>query len=177
MNINININDILHTTDILAIISSQKFGTLTYDNKSININLLDVLLPFGCEKFNDKLILNIELENNNQNNNILSILSQIEENLKNQNIKSNHQTINNIRNKGFINIIKKSKLGNIIRTHLQNNTDIFIKKKNGEKITIDSPNLNNTSCNIDVVLQGFWINNNEYGMYIIVKSIEIIKFN
>ena len=172
-----DITNIIHTSDITAIISTPKFGILTYDNKPIDINLLNVLLPFGCEKFNDKLILNVELENSNQNNNILSILSQIEENLKNKNIKSNIQTINNICNKGFNSILKKSKLGTIIRSHILKNTDIFIKKKNGEKMIIDYTNLINTNCNVDLLLQGFWINDNTFGLYIVVKSIEILKFN
>ena len=172
-----DITDIIHTSDITCLINTTKFGTLTYNNSVININLTNVLLPFGCEKFNDKLILNIELENNNINNNILSILSKIEENLKIQNLKSNPQTINNIKNKGFISILKQSKLGTIIRTHMQKNTTIFINKKNGEKIDIDIENLGNTSCNINLLLQGFWLNNNSYGLYICVKTIEIIKFN
>jgi hypothetical protein len=172
-----DILDIIHTTDITCILNTPKFGSLTYFDKSININLSNILLPFGCEKFNDKFILNVELENNNQNNNILSILSQIEDNLKNNKLKSNLQTINNIRNKGLNSILKKSKLGMIIRTHMQKNTEIFIKKKDGEKMLIDYTNLSNTNCNINLLIQGFWINDNTYGLYVVVKTIEILKFN
>ena len=172
-----NILDIINTTDIFCVLNTKKFGTLTYFDKILTINLSNVLLPFGCEKFNDKLILNIELENNNINNNILSILSQIEDNFKNNKLKSNLQTINNIKNKGFNSILKKSKLGNIIRTHISKSTDIFIKKKNDEKMVIDYSNLTNSNCNIDLFIQGFWTNENSYGLYITVKSIEIIKFN
>ena len=172
-----DITEIINTSDITCLLNTNKFGTLIYNNKCININLNNVLLPFGCEKFNDKLILNIELENNNQNNNILSILTNVEDNLKNQKFSSNIQTINNLKNKGFNSIIKISKLGYIIRTHIQKNTDIYIKTKKGDKMEIDYMNLNNTNCNINLLLQGFWLNDNMFGLYIIVKSIEILKFN
>jgi hypothetical protein len=74
-------------------------------------------------------------------------------------------------------MLKKSKLGTIIRTHILKNTEIFIKKKDGEKMILDYTNLQNTNCNINCLIQGFWINNNTYGLYIIINNIEIIKFN
>ncbi len=172
-----NIIDIINTSDITCILNTNKFGTLTFNKNAIHITLTNILLPFGCEKFNDKLILNIELENNNENNNILSKLGNLEENLKNQKLQSNLQTNNNIKNKGFISVLKQSKLGTIIRTHLLKNTEIFIKKKDEEKLYLDYTNIQNTNCNINALIQGFWINNNTYGLYIVVNNIEIIKFN
>jgi len=172
-----NINDILDTSQIVCILNTTKFGTLTFNKNTIHINLTNVLLPFGCEKYNDKLILNIELENNNINNNIISKLEVLEKNFQNQNLKSNLQTINNIKNKGIISVLKKSKLGTIIRSHILKNTNIYIKKKDGEKIEIPYSDLQNTSCNINLLIQGFWINSNTYGLYIIVDNIEILKFN
>jgi hypothetical protein len=172
-----NICDIINTSDVTCILNTNKFGTLTFNKNAIYITLTNILLPFGCEKFNDNLILNIELENNNINNNILSKLENLEENLKNQKLNSNLQTTNNIKNKGFVSMLKKSKLGNIIRTHILKNSEIFIKKKDGEKMIIDYTNLQNTNCNINALIQGFWINNNTYGLYIIVNNIEVLKFN
>ena len=129
------------------------------------------------EKYNDKIIINIELENTNTNNNILSKLNKLEENLFNSNINMNVINKNILKNKGLSSIIKQSKLGNIIRTHLLKNTEIFILKKNGEKIEIDHSNLTNSECDIKLDLKGVWLNDNNYGLYITIKSIKINKFN
>jgi hypothetical protein len=172
-----NINEIIDTTKASLIISTNKFCPILYNEKNIELNLSNVLLPFGCEKFNDKIILNIELEDNNINNNIISKLSNLETNVTDLNILHNPQTKNLLKNKGYISIIKKSKLGNIIRTHIIKNTQIYITKKNGEKMDIDYINLPNTTCNIKCLIKGCWINENSYGLYIIVNSIEIIKFS
>ena len=129
------------------------------------------------QKYNDKIIINIELENTNTNNNILSKLNKLEENLFNSNINMNVINKNILKNKGLSSIIKQSKLGNIIRTHLLKNTEIFILKKNGEKIEIDHSNLTNSECDIKLDLKGVWLNDNNYGLYITIKSIKINKFN
>jgi hypothetical protein len=84
---------------------------------------------------------------------------------------------NILNNKGILSIIKDSKLGHIIRTHLLKNTEIFILKKNGEKINLDHTNLTNSECDIKLDLKGIWLNDNNYGLYITIKSIKINKFN
>ena len=172
------LNDIINTNQISCSLISPKFALLLYDNKTINITLHNILLPFGSEKYNDKLILNVELENNNNNNNILSQLLNIENNFKNNTINyANLQTKNILKNKGFIQSIKNSKLGNIIRTHIIKNTEIFLKKKNDDKMELDHINLLNTNCNIILELKGIWVERNTYGLYITVKSNEVVKFN
>lgn len=158
-----------------VLIPSNKFHVLLYENKNIEINLSDVYLPFGSETYNDKLILNIELEENNINNNIISKLNSLEENIKNGNINMQLQTKNLLKNKGFTPILKKSKLGYIIRSHILKNTEIFIKTKNNSKLDIDHINLANTTCNIKGSIKGCWFNDNNYGLYIILNSVEIVK--
>ena len=126
--------NIIDTSTCNIFVGTKNFYILQNNNLNIEINLNNVLLPFGSEKYNDKIIINIELENTNTNNNILSKLNKLEENLFNSNINMNVINKNILKNKGLSSIIKQSKLGNIIRTHLLKNTEIFILKKNGENM-------------------------------------------
>ena len=168
--------DILDIDTTKTLLSpANKFLLLLYENKNIEINLFNVYLPFGCEKFNDKLILNIELEDNNNNNNIISKMISLEENIKNGNIFIPFQTKNLLKTKGFTPNIKKSKLGYIIRSHILKNTEIFLKTKNNGKLDIDYINLVNTTCNIKGLIKGCWFNDNSYGLYITLNSVEIVK--
>jgi hypothetical protein len=169
--------NIIDTSLCNMIMGAKNFYIIQNNNMNIEINLDNVLLPFGSEKYNDKIIINIELENNNINNNIISKLTKLEVNILNCNINMNSINKNILKNKGILSIIKNSKLGNIIRTHLLKNTEIFILKKNGEKINIDHTNLVNSECDIKLDLKGIWLNDNNYGLYITIKSIKINKFN
>lgn len=170
----ININDI---STCNMYIGAKNFYIIQNNNFNIEINLQNVLLPFGSEKYNDKIIINIELENNNINNNIISKLNKLEENIANCEINMNMINKNLLKTKGILSILKQSKLGNIIRTHLLKNTEIYILKKNGEKIDIDHSNLVNSECDIKLDLKGIWLNDNNYGLYITIKTIKINKFN
>ena len=64
--INLPINKILVTS------LNKKFWHLLYNQKCISIHINNALVPFGVEKYNDKLVLNIELFETNENNNIIS---------------------------------------------------------------------------------------------------------
>ena len=78
--------NIIDTSTCNIFVGTKNFYILQNNNLNIEINLNNVLLPFGSEKYNDKIIINIELENTNTNNNILSKLNKLEENLFNSNI-------------------------------------------------------------------------------------------
>jgi hypothetical protein len=145
---------------------NKKYYNITYENEQINIKNLICHIPFGIEKFNDKILLNIELLDSNENNNILSKIDSI------QNI-----IINKFPNLGLISCIKKSKLGYLLRTHFLKSTECYILKKNNEKIIIDECNLNLSDCEIDLTLKGIWINDNNFGLYFVINSIKVIKFN
>ena len=172
-----NIADIDFTNKCNIFIGTKNFYILQKDNNNIEIKLDNVYLPFGSEKYNDKLIVNFELENNNINNNIISKLTGLENNIKDGNIIFDNINKNIILSKGLLSSIKKSKCGNIIRTHLLKNSEIYITKKNGEKMTIDHTNLQHTYCDVNLDLKGIWITENSYGFYITIKSIKITKFS
>ncbi len=154
--------------DSLIICHSRgKYYNMTDNlNQQIVIKKIECHIPFGIEKFNDKMILNIELCSSNENNNILSKIQSIE-----------NSATKKFQNLGLNSVVKKSKLGFIIRTHYLKNTDCFILKKNNEKMMIDEVNLNLSDCEADLTIKGIWTSDNYYGLYIIVNSIKVIKFN
>lgn len=162
---NMNIENI--NVDILNIYRvNNKYYNITYNNESITINNLICHVPFGTEKYNDKLLLNIELLDTNFNNNILSKINSIEKYI-----------IKKFPNLGLLSCVKKSKLGHLLRTHFLKNTECYILKKNNDKIIIDETNLNLADCEINLTLKGIWINDNNYGLYFAINSIKVIKFN
>ena len=82
----------------------------------------------------------------------------------------------NLINKIFLPTFKKSKLGYLLRTHLLSNTEIYILKKNNDKLLIDSSNLNNSTCNLSLLLKGMWITESNYGLYWEINSIQVLSF-
>jgi hypothetical protein len=173
----INIVNIDLTNKCNIFNGSKNFYIIQKDNKNIEIILENVYIPFGSEKYNDKFIVNFELENTNLNNNIISKLISLENNIKNGDIIFSNINKNIILSKGLTPTIKNSKLGHIIRTHLLKNTEIFITKKNGDKLILDHNNLQSANCDAILNLNGLWISENNFGLYITIKSIKITKFN
>ena len=158
----ININ----TSFIKVLYLNKKFWNILYNNKLIDINIDNVLIPFGIEKYNDKMVLNIELIDSNNNNNIISKLDMIENEIQKY-----------FKNIGLIKSLKKSKLGYLLRTHYMKLSECYILKKNQEKMIIDESNLQNAECELKLSIKGIWVNDNNYGLYITVSSIKINKFN
>ncbi len=158
--INLAINKIVVTP------LNKKFWHLLYNQKCINIHLNNALIPFGVEKYNDKLILNLELFETNENNNIISKIEALENEIQKY-----------FKNMGLTKSLKKSKLGYLVRSHYLKSTECYILKKNGEKMMIDENNLQNSECEFNLLIKGIWINDNNYGLYIIINSIKINKFN
>jgi len=167
-------NDIIdiNIKNVKIVPSNKLHSNILYDSKNITIKIPSAYIPFGIEKYNNGIILNLELLNdNNNNNNIISKISGLENHLS---------TL--YTNNGFTPILKKSKLGHIIRTHCTKSTECYIMKKNtvtknDEKMFIDLINIQNSDCEIDLMIKGVYIKENHYGLYIIVKSIRILKFN
>ena len=157
---NISINKIIVTP------LNKKFWHLLYNQKCIDIHINNSLVPFGIEKYNDKLILNLELCETNDNNNIISKIEALENEIQ-----------KHFKNMGIIKSLKKSKLGYLIRSHYLKSTECYILKKNGEKMMIDENNLQNAECEFNLLIKGIWVNDNNYGLYIIINSIKINKFN
>jgi hypothetical protein len=158
----ININ----TKFINVVKSGKNFYSIFYNVNLIEINLKNVFIPFGTEKFNNKLILNIELLDSNETNNIISKIESIE-----------NEISNNFKNLGLMKCSKKSKLGYLLRTHITNSTKCYILKKDDSKLYIDIINTKNSECDIKLKIKGIWTTDNNYGLYITIDDININKFN
>ena len=85
--------NIIDTSTCNIFVGTKNFYILQNNNLNIEINLNNVLLPFGSEKYNDKIIINIELENTNTNNNYH--YSQVDE--KNKTIQHSDNTIGSFK--------------------------------------------------------------------------------
>jgi len=179
MEINLD-NNILNTKKISCSIKNKKFINCLAENKTIRLNLINVYLPFGKEMYNNKEIVNIELiKTNNIHNNIISSLLSLEERIKKKNIDCDVNILQLLVNKTFLPTIKQSKLGYILRTHINTKTDIYIEKKDKTKFLISNDNLNSSECNVILVLKGIWINHEAetYGLLWDTTEIKINKFN
>ena len=169
-------SDIINTKYLKGILKNKKFINVLDGSQIVKLTLNNVLLPFGVEKYNDKNIINLELENNNNtHNNYISVIDAIENKVKNKDINIDINCHQNLINKTFLPTFKKSKLGYLLRTHLLSNTEIYILKKNNDKMLIDSSNLSNATCDLTISLKGIWIKDDSYGLYWSLSECEIVK--
>ena len=110
-------------------------------------------------------------------NNYLSTLTNLENKIINKKYGTEVNIESVLVNKKFISSLKPSILGNILRTHISDSTDVFILKKDLSHMSIDKENLKGTNVNIELTLKGIWINDDTYGFYWNVGKTQIIKFN
>jgi hypothetical protein len=160
-----------------CVLKNKKFISI-FAPETIKFKLENIFLPFGVESFNNKYILNLEFESSsNLHNNYISTLLTFEKKI----LEKKYETEINIEslliNKKFVSSIKDSKLGKIVRAHISDSTNVFILKKDSSKMNIDKENLKGTSTNIELTLKGLWVNDDSYGFYWNVNSVQITKFN
>jgi hypothetical protein len=168
----------LNSKDLKCVLKNKKFINVFCPLETIKIKLENVFIPFGIEKYNNKYILNIEFEKiSNMHNNYLSTLTNLENKIINKKYGTEVNIESVLVNKKFISSLKPSILGNILRTHISDSTDVFILKKDSSHMSIDKENLKGTNINIELTLKGIWINDDTYGFYWNVGKTQIIKFN
>lgn len=150
-------------------IKTKTFINVLSDNKKIKFNLNNIVIPFGVEIYNQKEIVNIEIQpKNNESYNYISIIESIENKVKNSKLDM-------IKNKNLITSIKDSKYGKILRSHLIPDPEIYIKSKSNAKINLMKTNLKNYESNVIVSLKGIWIKDDSYGLLWSLSDCEIIK--
>lgn len=163
-----------------CILKNKNFisSSISSTGKALIFKLKNIFLPFGVELYNDKYIINIEfLKTNNDHNNYFSIIQSLEKNIIDNNFESDTNVNMSISNKKFFSSIKNSQLGYILRSHITKTTEIFILKSNGTKYDLDKENLKHVNADIEISLKGIWINDESYGFYWNINSIQVIKFN
>ena len=150
-------------------IKNKTFINVLTDNKKIKFTLNNVVIPFGVEIYNQKEIVNIEIQpKNNELYNYISIIESIENKIKTS-------TIDILKNKNLIPTIKDSKYGKILRTHLSNDPEIYIKSKSDSKINLMKTNLKKSESNVTISLKGIWLKDESYGLFWSLSVCEIIK--
>lgn len=129
---------------------------VTYFNKKIKLECNNALFPYGIETYNDNSILNIQLNavTNNQHNINNYLLA----------IDSYFQNKQELKNKEFVPSIKKIDNDIIIRTHLNNKTEI-----NGEYFNT----IKNKTGSIYVELSHIWTFEDKYGLYWTINTIDL----
>jgi hypothetical protein len=155
---------------------NKNFMRCLINNQNYTLNIPNVFLPFGGEKFNDKIIINIELDNQNTHNNVVSKLDSIDNKITEKQICADTASQYIMNSRGYIKSLKQSKCGYIQRTHLTKNTEIYIEKKDSSKMFIEYTNLEKSYCDVEIQLKGIWIAENNYGLYWIINKIKVLKF-
>ncbi len=164
--------------DLRCVLKNKKFISVFAPVETIKFKLENIFLPFGVEKFNNKLILILEFEkSSNIHNNYIYTLLSFEKKILDKKYESEINIESILINKKFISSLKESKLGNILRTHITDSTNVFILKKDSSKMDIDKENLKATTTNLDITLKGIWVNDDSYGFYWNINSVQITKFN
>jgi len=133
-------------------------------NQVFTIVLNSVIPPFGVEKYNDKKILNIEIDpkESNEKYNIVEKMRSFEEFAKDMKFDKIPQSVQDvIQGKVFMSTIKESKNGYLVRTHF-NDPDIYLFIKNA-------------TCDIKICMQGLWYTDNNYGLFWSTKDVQIKK--
>lgn len=133
----------------IRLINDKKMYRIKYNAlDNIQFNISNVYSPFGIEKYNNKDILNLELDiSNNQNYNIMTFIKELDEWFKN--ISSNDpQFVNKFNDYNYNSPIKYSDNKILIRTHLSNKLKIktkdntpFVLKKNKFNINLEFSSL------------------------------------
>jgi len=143
-------------------------------NYRIRYNGVDKLLfmvkniysPFGVEKYNNKDILNLEIENNsNYNNNIISLLKELDEYFND--LTKTDQKFFHLNYTSFLKNNGNNKF--IIRTHLSKK--LKIKAKNNDPKSII---FKNNSFSIELEFSNVWVYNNSFGL---ILTVNLIDFN
>ena len=158
--------------------NDKNYTLFNENNKEFNYTLKNVYLKFGIEKYNDNNILNIffdkEKSENNENYNsfseICSIISKVSKITENKFDAVRY----NCDGKGFQSPIKnEDDQYTEIRTYLSKNVDIFYKDMLGSlNINVD---ISKSFANVDLCIKTLWITENNFGVIIYVKKIELLK--
>lgn len=147
---------------------------MVFNNESkMKIKIKDVYLPFGIETFNGNQILNVELypKKSNVHNNIESLIYSFEETAKNKEFYQG-DVKKNITECIFYNNLKCEDNKSILRTYVGNNMISYVMLGT-YKTYVTSNDLKATTCDIEIELGGFWINDTTYGFTWYVKEIQV----
>jgi hypothetical protein len=151
--------------------SKKNIYRVLVDGKQIKLKSSRIYIPFGGELYNDKIVLNIEVdpEKNNEHHNFYAKLSQIDIAFRDiecsNDLDKTHnlipvQMLNDIKGKEFVSCIRNGKNGYIVRTHVKNGmTPCSYDSKELYTMT----QLKNMYGIVELELYGLWTSSSSYG--------------
>lgn len=151
------------------------------NKKRPSIYLNSVNIPFGPEKYNNKYILNIEINPSKSNihYNYKAIISGFEAEFGKKENFHYEKLLKDIEGKGYYPNLRDSKEGVIIRSYIFTEPEVF-SMMSGKDKTIKFKNklslkdANKVVANVKLELGQLWINENNYGIIWYVREIEVL---
>jgi hypothetical protein len=146
-----------------------------FSGNRVSVVLEKVIIPFGYESFNNKFILNVEInpKSGNSHYNIHSHISTFENDFVNPENINSEEIIKDIEGKGYYNNMRKSKGGFILRAYVFGNPEIYMMSGKFKNL-MTSADIKQTVSNVTLELGSFWVNDNNYGFIWYVKNIEVL---
>lgn len=139
--------------------------------KRVSLKLNKVNLPFGIESYNGKSILNIQIipESSNEHYNLYSAIAGLEKQFSKIEKFVDKKITDDIDEKGYYPNMRDDRVGNIIRTYIFTQPNVFSSL--GKMTLADTKKV---KANVEIELGSIWITENNYGILWYVKSIEIL---
>lgn len=152
-----------------------RYSILINEKQKISFTINNVNIPFGFEEFGKKRILNIEISKD-KHSDVDKLISSLEDNIEkiisNKSISS--EFIEDAMGKIYYRNIKPSKYGKMVRTYVLHDPEIYAMI-GGNKMPMSSIDLKKTMCNVNMEINGIWINDTDYGLLLYVREIQILS--
>tara|TARA_Y100000589_G_C27087459_1_gene602422 strand:+ start:171 stop:638 length:468 start_codon:yes stop_codon:yes gene_type:complete len=141
----------------------KNFYQLYLDEKTTKIpkfEIENVYVPFGLEEYNNKYVLNLELD---VNSDVYKIIRKLEGNI-NEILNDNYEIKSNFH--------KKPKYNILLRTNIKKNDNMIITKYIIEDKEISIFDLlSKNKYNLHLEISGIWTFKNNAGLYINITQI------
>ena len=134
-------------------------------NKPIRINIENANLPFGLEDFNNKIVINFELDNTKSSKEYEKLVKLIEKNITNL-IEEDDIEVKSV-------LYAKEDKPTLCRAYVKKNRNkiITIYKKDDKEVSIYEL-IKNEKYNIEIELSGIWKYNNSAGIFLNIISLK-----
>lgn len=161
------------------------FLLLNNKKAKINFEIKDAYIPYGAEEYKGKMVLNIEInpEKDNNHHNIFASIENFENDLENIHKNNKNESIPNIfmkdiEDKKYYRIMKTTKSGTKkIRCHFTGTTKKYLDM-NGLHMPTDLSNIrNDMKCDLKLQINVIWISDTQYGILINIKEIVVRHLN
>ncbi len=182
------LENIITKLDKIVLLSTKYNYVIYIDGRNRIVFKTPLLkIPFGVEKYNNKFIINFELQkfakaNSNINYNFVSGLSCIDglfQKLVDDDsilkYKLPHGMNKELEGKNYMSCIKFNSVNMLFRVHVKKPKDLKIFSVNdaGEKKYYDLDEIKGKECMCEITLDNLWTHGNNYGLVWFVNEIQI----